>query len=329
LQVRSTDFADSSINSSWYTIDPAVTNLQLNGVVNGSQTEYQINDNQIYFRSVNATSIKTPPILFSPPLLGTWTLAPFVLNNSGSDYYYTLYDQANKCFLLYNVQTNTLIPTGRADVANSHFVPYAGAASALNPTTGSGFDLNNIGRNLVYAENSQPQTATAAMHSCVFRNNTGDSTWIYQIPVNVGYSNNFATGRYFLSNAKVSGINSASMFAFPTFLTMPGRFYYVNDNVINICNIATLANSTSSAGFTFPAGTVIKAMKVFKSGYSTPPSTDSRVLVVATDETANGNGNNVYFLSITSTGDINPTPVSVYTGFDKIVDIAFKKGLGL
>jgi len=329
LQVRSTDFADSSVNSSWYTIEPSVTNLQLNAVVSGGQTEYQINDNQLYFRSVNATSIKAPPILFSPPLLGTWTLAPFVLNNTGSDYYATLYDKANKCFLLYSLQSTNFGLIGiTSDIANGHFVAYGGGAAALHPTTGSGFDLNNIGRNLIYAENSQPQVA-GAMHSCVFRNNPGDSTWIYQIPVSTGYTNKLTSGRYFLSNAKVPGINSATMFAFPTFLTMPGKFYYVTDNTINTCAIGNLATSTSSVGYTFPAGTIVKAMKVFKSGYATAPSTDSRVLVVATDETANGQGNNVYFLSINSTGDINATPISVYTGFDKIVDIAFKKGLGL
>ena len=69
-------------------------------------------------------------------------------------------------------------------------------------------------------------------------------------------------------------------------------------------------------------------MKVFKSGYATVPSTESKVLVVATDETANGGGHKVYFFNLSATGEINTTPANVYTGFDKIVDIAFKKGLG-
>ena len=120
--------------------------------------------------------------------------------------------------------------------------------------------------------------------------------------------------------------------------TISGVFYYVhgtNANSIYVCNpgyTGTMpATTTSHLGYSFPAGTVIKAMKVFKSGYSagTAPSTEGRVLVVATDETANGNGNNVYFFNLTNTGEINNTPAQVYTGFDKIVDIAFKKGLGL
>lgn len=327
LQVKSTDFADSSMHDNWFLVTPSTINLQLNGQINGGQYEYQINSNQLYVRRVNASSIQTPPIKFGAPVLGTWTLSPFVLNNSGSEQYYTLYDQANKCFLLYNMETNTLVPTNRPDVANSHFVPYAGVASALHPATGSGFDLNNIGRNLVYAENAQPVSSSTA-YNCFFRNNAGDSTWLYQFPVALAYNNNFTTGRYFLSNINVPGINTATMFACPTFLTAPGKFYYVNNNNIYICTVANLATSTATIGYSFPAGTIIKSMKVFKSGYITAPTTESKVLVVATDETASGGGHKVYFLNLSASGTINSTPAAVYTGFDKIVDIAFKKGLG-
>ena len=330
LQVRSSDFSDSSVHTSWFLVTPSSFNLQLNGQVNTGQYEYVINNNQLYYRRVNALTLQTPPIKFGAPVLGTWTLAPFVMNNLGSEQYLTMYDQANKCFLLYNAETGVLTPTNRPDVANSHFVPYAGGAAALHPTTGSGFDLNNIRHNLIYTENSQPFLAnTQPNWSCIFRNNGGDSTFLFQVPVNLAYNNNFTTGRFFLSNTNNPGINSASMFAMPTFLTMPGKFYYVNGNNIYVCTVGALATSTSAVGFSFPAGTVIKAMKVFKSGYAVAPVSESRVLVVATDETATGGGHKVYFLNLTATGTIAATPADVYTGFDKIVDIAFKKGLGL
>jgi hypothetical protein len=328
LQVRSTDFADSSDHTSWYLVAPSTNNLQLNGMVNGGQYEYQVNNSQLYYRKVNALTIKEPPIKFGAPVLGTWTASPFVLNNSGSEQYFTMYDQANKCFLLYNAESSTLIPTNRPDVANSHFVPYAGVATALHPTTGSGFDLNNIGRNLVYAENVLPYSSGTS-YNCFFRNNAGDSTWLYQFAAALSYSNNFIAGRSLLTTAKLPGINGATMFACPTFLALPGKFYYVNSNTIYTATVATLAASTATVGYTFPAGTVIKAMKVFKAGYVTAPATDGKVLVVATDETASGGGHKVYFLNLSATGDINATPANVYTGFDKIVDIAFKKGLGL
>lgn len=328
LQVRSTDFADSSLHTSWFMVEPPTYNLQLNGQTNGGQYEYQINNNQIYYRRVNASSIQTPPVKFGAPVLGTWTLSPFVLNNSGAEWYYTLYDQLNKCFLLYNTETNTLVPTNRADVANSHFVPYAGTAAALHPTTGSGFDLNNIGRNLVYAENAQPVSSSTA-YNCFFRNNAGDSTWLYQLTAALAYNNNFTTGRYLLTSANVPGINNATMFACPTFLTAPGKFYYVNNNNIYVCTVGNLATSTATIGYNFPAGTTIKSMKVFKSGYTSVPTSESKVLVVATDETSSGGGHKVYFLNLSATGTINSTPAAVYSGFDKITDIAFKKGLGL
>jgi hypothetical protein len=328
LQVRSTDFADSSVHTSWFSVTPSAINLQTNAMINGGQYEYQFNNNQVYYRRVNALTIVSPPIRFGAPILGTWTASPFVLNSSTSESYFTMYDQANKCFFLFNMETNTLIPSNRPDLANSHFLPYSGLASALHPTTGSGFDLNNIGRNLIYAENAQPYSS-ATNQNCFFRNNTGDSTWLYQFPSGTAYLNNFVTGRYLLSSAKLPGINSASMFACPTFLTLPGKFYYVNANTIYTTTVASLAASTAQVGYAFPAGTVIRAIKVFKSGYVTAPVTESKVLVVATDETASGGGHKVYFLNISAAGDINATPAAVYTGFDKIVDISFKKGLGL
>jgi hypothetical protein len=329
LQVRSTDFADSSTHNSWFAVTPPSFDFQANGQVSAGQYEYIFNNSVLTYRKVNATSIQSPPIKFGAPLLGTWTFSPFVMNNSGTEFYYTLYDQANKCFVLYNVETNTLIPTNRPDVANSHFVPYVGAPSALNPTTGSGFDLNNIGRNLVYTENAQPLAlGTKPIYDCIFRNNPGDSTFLYQIPVDLSYGNNFTTGRFFLSQINNPGINSASLFACPTFLAMPGKFYYVNANNIYVCSVGNLATSTSQIGYTFPPGTVVTAMKVFKSGYVTAPGTESKVLVVSTDETSSGGGNKVYFLNLSATGTINSTPANVYTGFDKITDISFKKSLG-
>jgi hypothetical protein len=126
--------------------------------VNTGQYEYLINNNTLTYRKVNAISITTPPIKFGAPVQGTWTLSPFVMNNLGSESYFTLYDQANKSFLVFNTETNLLNPN-IADIPNKHIAAYAGAAAALNPTTGSGFDLNNIGRNLVYTENSQPFAA--------------------------------------------------------------------------------------------------------------------------------------------------------------------------
>ena len=141
------------------------------------------------------------------------------------------------------------------------------------------------------------------------------------------------------ATANVTGINTASIFAVPAFTasSVSNVFYYVPGNSTNsiyVCNpsyTGTLpATTTSHLGYNFPTGTIIKTMKVFKSGYNAAslPSTESRVLVVATDETASGGGHKVYFFNLTATGEINTTPPQVYTGFDKIVDITFKKGLG-
>jgi len=254
----------------------------------------------------------------------------------------TFFDKVNRCFLHINLSNNTLIPTTQPDIANQHWPVYSGAGGATNLTaTGKGYDLNNIGRNLIYSENAQlTDGAVNPGYYCIFRNSANDSTFLYQFTSSsTGIANNIITGRYFLKDAatNVTGINTASIFAVPAFTagSVSNVFYYVPGNSTNSIYVGnpsytgTLpATTTSHLGYSFPAGTIIKIMKVFKSGYAAVPSTESKVLVVATDETASGAGHKVYFFNLTGTGEINNTPANVYTGFDKIVDISFKKGLG-
>jgi hypothetical protein len=346
LQVRSTDYLDSSNHTAWFAVTPNTVNIQSNSVAPiVGQYETLINNGQLYSQAVNATSIKTPPIRFGAPLLGSWpSLSPYFMMNANGGYC-TFFDRVNKCFLHINMSNNTLIPTTQADVPNQHWPAYSGTGGAavnLNPTTGKGYDLNNIGRDLIYTENAQIADGASInpAYYCIFRNATNDSTFMYQFNSgSTGIANNLTTGRYFLKDAttNVPGINTASIFGVPAFSSagVSNVFYYVpgnSSNKIYVCNpsyTGTLpATTTAHQGYSFPAGTIIKSMKVFKSGYTTAPTTEGRVLVVATDETANSNGNNIYFFNLTAVGEINSTPSNVYTGFDKIIDIAFKKGLG-
>jgi len=275
-------------------------------------------------------------------MLGTWELAPFVMRNSGlSGHYITVFDKKNRSFLLLNIETNNLVPA-RPDVPNQHFPAYTGNPASLLPN-GTGYDLNNIRHNLVDAHNmsnivNPPGFGAAATWNCFFRNDAADSTWVIQLPVYLAYTNNNVGGRYYLNPAKCPGINSATLFANPTFLPTPGAFYYANGNKIYTCNVSPVqGNSTATAGFTFPEGTVISAIKLFESEYSgtttapkTPlPAKEGRVLVVATDETASGGGHNVYFININNNGSLQTTYTDKYTGFDKIIDLRFKKDVNL
>ena len=73
LQVRSTDYLDSSNSNGWFVNLPSVVNFESTGVgpVNG-QYEMLINNGQLQYQAVNVTSIKTPPIVFGAPVLGSW-----------------------------------------------------------------------------------------------------------------------------------------------------------------------------------------------------------------------------------------------------------------
>ena len=171
LQVRSTDYLDSSNHTSWFLVTPPTINIQANAVapING-QYELLLNNGQLYYQAVNATSIKTPPIMFGAPVIGSWpSLSPFFLMN-GSGQYSSFYDQVNRCFFHLSLSNNTLFPTSQPDVPNQHWPAYPGGAAALNATTGRGYDLNNIGRNLVYAENAQQTNGISELsYYCIFR----------------------------------------------------------------------------------------------------------------------------------------------------------------
>ncbi|SMO76903.1 PKD-like family protein [Solitalea koreensis] len=337
MQVRSIDYADSLNAENWFAT-PVPINFQSNSSALG-QWEYLINNGQLSFRSVNVSSLKTPPINFQPPFLGTYTLSPFVLS-APADAYVLCYDNANRCFVQFNVSTGALYPV-TSDIVKGHFPLTTATTADLDPTTGKGFDLNNktgLLQNLVYAENAQPLTTANPFWYCFFRNDAGDVTYLVQVQhKTTAADNKFTTGRYLLNQATCPGINSATMFACPTHLAMTsGAFYYVNGSNIYTCKPRYAPGTTTAAvGLSFPAGTIIKAMKTFNSGYlaaNIPSATEGKVLVVATDETASGGGNKVYFFNLNATtGDIMGTPTSpadVYTGFDKITDIAFKKALG-
>jgi hypothetical protein len=345
LQVRSVDYKDSSDIHSWFAVPPSTINVEANavGAITG-QYEVLINNGQLSIQTVNSITLKAPPIVFGAPLIGSWpSLSPYIMFNASAGYC-TFFDKVDRCFLHINLSNNTLIPSTQPDVANQHWAAYSGGATNLS-VTGKGYDLNNIGRNLVYTENAQMTDGSNAnpVYYCIFRNTANDSTFLYQFTSgSTGIGNNIVTGRYFLKDAttNVPGVNNASIFAVPAFSTtsVSNVFYYVPGNATNKIYVGnpsytgTLpATTTAHLGYSFPTGTIIKSMKVFKSGYNaaTVPNTESRVLVVATDETANGNGNNVYFINLSNVGEINTTPANVYTGFDKIIDISFKKGLGL
>ncbi|WP_181182482.1 PKD-like family lipoprotein [Sphingobacterium lumbrici] len=331
LQVRSFDFADSLRSDGWFAALSGNTNFQSNGSAGGTGAgwEYVIVNNRIAYRQfASALHVANPPLFF-PPYEGL-SIAPFVINASGSDNFYTLYDNVNRAFTLFNASTSL-----HTNIANNYSPPVAN----LDPITGSGFDMKNIGDNLIYAENAEPINKAASIYwNCFFRNDDGDKTYLIQFPRALTYANNFIAGRYQLNESNCPGINSATLFANPTFMSMPGGvFYYVNGHQIYSCKINALAGSVAQPNLTFAPGTIIKAMKVFNSGYTIANISafsvpEGRVLVVATDESASGKGHNIYFFNIdTQSGLINGTPESPadsYTGFQKISDIVFKKALG-
>lgn len=330
MQVKSIDFSDSLKIDDWFLISPGPVNYQANGSAGGSGSgyEYVIYNNHIAYRQFATIAHLNNPPKFYPHFEGL-IIAPYVIHAASGESTYTLYDKESRGFTIFNAETS--IQTSIAD--------YSGAAANLHPTTGQGFDFKHIGDNLIHAENVQPMNASSTIYwNCFFRNDDQTKTSLIQFTRALGYKNELATGRYQLLESNCPGINSATLFANPTFLPLPrGIFYYVNQHQIYTAKVNILAGTTAQPNLTFSPGTVIKAMKVLNSGYtlaniSSMGVPEGKVLVVATDETASGQGHNVYFFNIDlQTGVIKGSPVSPadrYTGFEKITDIVFKKAIG-
>lgn len=100
LQVNAADFTDSSVHSSWFLVSPSTANFQSNATMYESGWEYLINNNQLHYRNVTSNTMAAPPVLFSAPVLGTWTLSPIVMQITGNSQYYTVYDMVNRCYLV-------------------------------------------------------------------------------------------------------------------------------------------------------------------------------------------------------------------------------------
>lgn len=331
LELRSIDFADSSRSDSWFVGGIGAANFQANGTANGTTAghEYIIVNDRISYRQVGSAAHLASPPRFYPPFEGV-VIAPFVINAAASDQTITLFDKVNKSFVLFNTVSSALtIPPN-----------YVQPPSNLNPITGQGFDMKNMIGDLIHAENAQASNLSTSIYwNCFFRNaDDNNKTYLVQFLRGLSYRNEFTTGRFQLDEANCPGINTATIFANPTHLPLPGgAFYYVNGNNIYTTKVTTLNSSKATKDLTFAPGTIVKTMKVFNSGYSQPNITASgikegRVLVVATDESAIGEGHKVYFFELDrNTGAIIGTkdsPMQVYTGFDKITDIVFKKALG-
>ena len=200
---------------------------------------------------------------------------------------YVLFDTVTRSFSKLNLNTITLIPFAGWD-----------GTSAL--------DMNNVGKRLIYAELN-----TGNQFNAIFKNLNSDSLFAFVFNPTLAQP---GINRYDGLNAPV--LLSARHFVM--FRSLP-HMYYASGNLIYKLDIPA---KTATPIYTFPAGTEIRTMKMYRNLKNGADPSNNKLIAVATQESGEGK---LYYFPIAATGNFTANTYSkVFTGFGKINEIAFK-----
>ena len=279
---------------------PATANFQ---AINTWQTNLVLMNNGNMHRCNQSDPVLFIP--FGPPGFGqNFTPAPFIGTNGGIPGVF--YDMASKRFMYMT----------------------AGAEIVLfQNTQGAGFNPNNVGKEMVYAE-----LGPFNRWYCVMQDE-GDPTtrriYVMDLPAGIwGPANNI--GREIIDISTNPGMNNASFFAFGGG-ARGNAWYYVTGTEVYASALNTPSNLIYDLSANY-AGYEVTLLRVFKHPTGNPvnvlnPITpgDSRLLFVGIYNSATSSGILLQFEVNEHDGSLtNPNP-TVYTGFERIIDVAYKR----
>lgn len=220
---------------------------------------------------------------FGAPAEGNYSIAKYIYSNASSNIAF-IYDNKSQRFLNYS----------------------SGKISTFSTPVGAPFNLNEIGKELIYAGE-----APGDNYNWLFKNNAEDKFYVYRL--NGGAAP--ATKIYDINNA--IDFKEAKNYAFSSLYL---HMYYTVGNKVYLLDIE--ANS-SKLIYTFPQGEEITTIKLKQT-----PSTfvsypdNNRALAVGTYNQTEGK---VYTFSINNLGTFtDDTFVRQYTGFGKPIDMEYK-----
>lgn len=244
--------------------------------------EMMINDGKPYAR--NLINGSTNNKLSLPPT-GNYYMAPYEIYTVSSGY--VLFDTLARAFSKLNLNTITLIPFAGWD-----------GTSAL--------DMNNVGKRMIYAELN-----TGNQFNAIFKNLNNDSLFAFVFNPTLAQP---GINRYDGLNAP--GLLTAKLFVMSRSLP---HMYYASGNQIYKLDIPA---KTATPVYAFPAGTEIRAMKMYRNQKNGADPANNKLIAVATQESGEGK---LYYFPIAATGSFTANTYSkVFTGFGKINEIAFK-----
>lgn len=258
-----------------------------------------VNNGDVYWASENSLVGKV-----TVDALG-YKAAPFVYGQYAKQGGF--YDQLNKRFIVVEQQTSQ-------------------ATTFQNASSGARFNLNNIGKELLFIERGFGQHPNPAdpYKYAVFKDPAGNGRYLYVIntqtpatpdvaAVDISAAPEILDAKFFA----VGNLGPAGFYA-----TISKLYYYQ-------VNTAGNTISTPVVGFEAPAGEEITCVRLFKAqgtfGTGAISANDSKFMYVATWNAAQQEGK-LYLLSANITsGELGATPLKTWTVEGKVRDMSYKQ----
>jgi hypothetical protein len=268
--------------------------------------EGYISNGSLYMIHYGIGAIKSPATIgYYAPVTYANALAPFVVDLTTAAG--TTGASSGNGGVFYDTQSRKFV---RVPFAFSQPV-----ITAFTTQTGAAFDVNNVGKDLLYMERAY-QDRTYAF----FKDVTGDGRWLY-------------IADFYNTDAGTVGKAVYDMTGLPEIIN--AKFYQCGDlsNLLYYATDRTIYSfDYSGSGLTriaydgFAGGEVITSMKIYKPKlFNNLQDVNNRLLYVATWNEASGTAKLYEFAIDANGGTITQTPLNVFEGFDgKIMDMCRK-----
>lgn len=271
--------------------------IDFQGYGSWSYNNILVNDGKVYHAKQNSTVF----VQFGLPAFGMdYYAEPFIGTSNRGYYMGVFYDRIGKRFLNINMQ-----------------------GVLCNFKTGSNevFDMNNVGKDLVYAEEGYNKK-----WYCVMRDvdtETGYAIYVSDLYKFPNGNNNLTVAKYDVSN--VTDLKDANDFATGINSEL---LYYATDTEVKQCNYVSGGSSTSR--YTLPAeyaGYQITMIQILKNekGYSDfPDGCDGNLLYIGIYNPQTNEGKLLECPIVVTSGEILTEQIVPYDGFKRITDIDYK-----
>ena len=199
------------------------------------------------------------------------------------------------------------------DQKNYRFLYDGGGSStalkAFPATPTLAFDLSNVQKNMLTMKSGMGSAFWPTNWYALFKNTTDNNCFLYTLNTDGDLAGNP------VASAAQAVLNSPEVHRSPdwVFSNTVRQMYYAADNKLYVYDMAA---NQSRAIYTFATGENVTSLQI----------QNNNTIVLAT-YTGSAGGGSVYYLPLSSTGDISGNTYSQkFTGFNKIIHLVYKVG---